>query len=68
MMTDKLLLDSEQVAALLSMNRKAFYHFLRTVAGRTFPAPLKLSYRVYRWKRSDVEEWVNGAAQTTVRD
>lgn len=59
-MTDQLLLNSEQVASLLSMNRKTFYHFLKTSMGQTFPAPIKMSYRIYRWKREDVEEWVNG--------
>ena len=68
MMNDTLLLSSEQVAALLSMTRKTFYHFLKTAAGQTVPAPLKLSYRLYRWKRDEVEAWVNGQEQAVVRD
>lgn len=58
-MTTPILLKSADVAALLSMERKTFYHFLKTEAGKTFPQPLKMSYRMYRWKREEVEEWVN---------
>lgn len=66
MTTQSMLMKSADVAALLSMERKTFYHFLKTEAGKTFPLPLKLSYRMYRWKRDEVEAWVNGRSKTNV--
>jgi predicted DNA-binding transcriptional regulator AlpA len=64
LMNDQILLDASEVAAMLSLNKKTFYHFLKSKAGMTFPKPIKFGERLNRWKRQEVEEWVNERASS----
>lgn len=63
-MKDQLLLDAAQVAEMLSLNKKTFYHLLKTAAMDTFPKPLKFGERLSRWNRSEVEAWVASQTET----
>jgi len=65
-MKDQLLLDAAQVAEMLSLNKKTFYHLLKTEAMETFPKPIQFSERLNRWKKEEVEAWVNERAATKV--
>jgi predicted DNA-binding transcriptional regulator AlpA len=65
-MKDQLLLDAAQVAEMLSLNKKTFYHFLKSEAGGSFPKPIKFGERLSRWKASEVEEWVSGRTSTSL--
>jgi predicted DNA-binding transcriptional regulator AlpA len=62
-MKDQLLLDAAQVAEMLSLNKKTFYHLLKTEAMKTFPNPIQFSERLNRGKKEEVEAGVN--ARTT---
>lgn len=63
-MKDQLLLDAAQVAEMLSLNRKTFYHLLKTDAMDTFPKPIKFGERLSRWKKDEVEAWVSRRTAT----
>lgn len=58
-MNDQLLLDAAQVADMLSLNKKTFYHLMKTEAMETFPKPIKFGERLSRWRKEEVEAWVN---------
>ena len=58
-MNDQLLLDAAQVADMLSLNKKTFYHLVKTEAMETFPKPIKFGERLSRWRKEEVEAWVN---------
>lgn len=58
-MKDQLLIDAAQVAEMLSLNKKTFYHILPTAAMSTFPKPIAFSERLRRWNKEEVEAWVN---------
>jgi predicted DNA-binding transcriptional regulator AlpA len=51
-----LLLTATQLAELLMIDRR---HLDRLVAGRKLPAPFYLSPACPRWRRKDVEDWIN---------
>lgn len=63
-MKDQLLLDAAQVAEMLSLNKKTFYHLMKTGAMETFPKPIKFGERLNRWKRDEVESWVSQKTQS----
>lgn len=65
-MNDQLLLDAAQVAEMLSLNKKTFYHLLKTEAMETFPKPIKFGERLSRWRKEEVEAWVNAKAPPKV--
>lgn len=65
-MNDQLLLDAAQVAEMLSLNKKTFYHLLKTEAMDTFPKPIKFGERLSRWRKEEVEAWVNAKAPPKV--
>lgn len=65
-MNDPLLLDAAQVAEMLSLNKKTFYHLLKTEAMETFPKPIKFGERLSRWRKEEVEAWVNAKAPPKV--
>lgn len=67
-MNDPLLLDAAQVAEMLSLNKKTFYHLLKTEAMETFPKPIKFGERLSRWRKSEVEEWINAGAADKAGD
>lgn len=66
-MKDQLLLDATQVAEMLSLNKKTFYHLLKTAAMETFPKPIKFGERLSRWKREEVEAWVSSQTKATAQ-
>ena len=55
-MTDQLL-DIKVVMELVSIKKTALYGLIST--GR-FPPPLKISPRCSRWRRSDIQAWIDG--------
>lgn len=61
-MNDQLLLDAAQVADMLSLNKKTFYHLVKTEAMDTFPKPIKFGERLSRWRKEEVEAWVASRA------
>lgn len=61
-MNDQLLLDAAEVATMLSLNKKTFYQFLKSKAGENFPKPIKFGERLNRWKKQEIEEWVNAGS------
>lgn len=63
-MKDQLLLDAAQVAEMLSLNKKTFYHLLKTPTMETFPKPLKLGERLSRWNKGEVEAWVASQSES----
>lgn len=65
-MKDQLLLDAAQVAEMLSLNKKTFYHLLKQDEMADFPRPIKFGERLSRWKKNEVEEWVNARATQRV--
>lgn len=65
-MNDPLLLDAAQVAEMLSLNKKTFYHLVKTEAMDTFPKPIKFGERLSRWRKEEVEAWVNAKAPPKV--
>jgi len=66
-MKDQLLLDAAQVAEMLSLNKKTFYHLLKTAAMETFPKPIKFGERLSRWKKEEVEAWVSSQTKATAQ-
>lgn len=67
-MNTQLLLDATEVAEMLSLNKKTFYHFLKSKGGETFPKPIKFGERLSRWNRKEVEDWVNEMASGEIRE
>lgn len=65
-MNDQLLLDAAQVAEMLSLNKKTFYHLVKTEAMDTFPKPIKFGERLSRWRKEEVEAWVSARSSSTV--
>jgi predicted DNA-binding transcriptional regulator AlpA len=61
-MNEPILLDAAQVAEMLTLNTKTFYHVLKTKAMETFPKPILFGERLSRWRKSDVEDWINAGA------
>ena len=55
-MNEQILLDAEQIAAMLGIN-KSFLYSLKSV-GRLPPA-IRLSRRAVRWRKADVLRWIN---------
>lgn len=49
------LLRIEQVEAKIGLRRSSIYQRVR---GGTFPAPLRLSHKVSRWRSSEIEAWI----------
>jgi len=58
--SEPMMLDSTDMALVLRLSKKGFYNFLKSPLGETFPKPVKLGPRLIRWRRLDVEEWVDG--------
>ena len=65
-MKDQLLIDAAQVAEMLSLNKKTFYHFLKSEAGQSFPKPINFGDRLSRWSPSEVKDWVDARKKTNV--
>jgi len=64
MHADKLLLDVREVAALLGCCERSVWAWAE--AGR-FPRPLGLG-RLRKWRRCDVERWLEQKAQAAAAD
>ncbi|MEX3922684.1 helix-turn-helix transcriptional regulator [Paraburkholderia sp. BR10936] len=46
----------EEIAEKLRVNRRTF---MRTISTRPdFPAPFKLSKRIFRWERDVIDQWI----------
>jgi predicted DNA-binding transcriptional regulator AlpA len=50
------LLTPEEVAAKLGLSRRAFPQL--RYRDETFPDPIKLSEKVWRWYEEDIDKWV----------
>lgn len=59
MMDHQMLLNAGEVAALLSLNKKTFYQFLKSSEGGSFPKPIQFGPRLSRWKSGEVKAWVD---------
>ncbi|MFO0881143.1 MAG: helix-turn-helix domain-containing protein [Gemmataceae bacterium] len=64
MPADKLLLDVREVAALLGCSDRAVWGW--STSGK-FPPPLELG-RLRKWRRVDVEAWLEQKAQAAAAD
>ena len=56
------LLTRTEVEALIRMSRSAIYRLMRT---GQFPEPLRIGPRAVRWKRSEVEHWLESRPRAT---
>ena len=54
------LYDVKQVASICSLGVSTVW---KLVKEETFPAPVKLSRGITRWKKSDLENWLSSIAQ-----
>jgi excisionase family DNA binding protein len=52
-----LLVTPREAAALLSVSKAGLYRLIGRHA--SFPAPVRLGPKTVRWRRSDLEGWVN---------
>jgi prophage regulatory protein len=59
LMNNHLLLKPEEVAAEIGVHQKTLY---RMVVKGEFPEPLNLGHRTKRFRRADVEAWVESKA------
>lgn len=65
-MNDPILIDATEVASMLSLNKKTFYHLLKKDVMADFPKPILFGERLSRWRKDEVEAWVNGRNAATV--
>ena len=56
------LLTRKDVEELLGIKKSALYAYMRK---GDFPAPLQLSAKCVRWKRSEVEKWIASRPRAT---
>lgn len=56
------MLDATEVAAMLGLNKRTLYRFLKSPAGDGFPEPITFTERTKRWRRADVERWIDASA------
>ena len=59
MTVESVLLTTEETAALLNLSKRYFANFLKSDRAKEFPTPVRFSERVVRYKRHEVEKWVN---------
>lgn len=64
LMNNHLLMTPKQVAAEIGIHFKTLY---RMVVKGEFPEPLNLGHRTKRFRRADVEAWVETAGKTSKR-
>ena len=50
-----MLLKIDEVAELIRLSRPSIY---RLMASGSFPKPVQVGSRAVRWRRADVEEWI----------
>lgn len=62
MTAESVLLTTEETANLLSLTKRYFANFLKSDRAKDFPTPVRFSERVVRYKRHEVEKWVNDHA------
>ena len=55
------LLTVKQVASLIGVSRPTVYRWLRTL---DFPRPLRVGQRASRWRRHEVERWLEDRPRT----
>ena len=55
-MTDIELLTRQQVEKILGVRRSTIYKWMRD---GTLPEPLKISSGCVRWRRAELEDWIN---------
>ncbi len=58
MTAETVLMTTEETAKMLSLSKRYFAAFIRSEAAKDFPAPVRFSERVVRWRRHEVEDWV----------
>lgn len=57
------LINSDQLAEMLSISRKGLYHALDS---GQIPSPIKIGNRL-RWRIEDIESWLEGLAEVEAR-
>lgn len=57
--TSKDMIDAAEVAKILSINKKTFYAFLKSEFAADFPPSIMFGERLSRWRRGDVQAWLN---------
>ena len=50
-------IDLKGIAEMLSIKPKSVYYIIQSDSN--FPKPLVISPRIKRWKKNEVEEWIN---------
>jgi len=50
-------IDIKDIADMLSIKPKSAYYIIQSDSN--FPKPLVLSPRIKRWKKNEVEDWIN---------
>ncbi len=58
--TDDVLIDAKAFAAILGTNRRTLR---RLVLEQAVPAPMRIGGRIPRWRRIDVERWIQSGCQ-----
>lgn len=54
------MLSAREVADILKMHIKTFYSFLKRPSGETFPKPVIFGKKSHRWRKRDIEAWIEG--------
>jgi len=50
------LVDMKAVAEMISVKPKSIYYIMKS--DDTFPQPIVLSPRIKRWKKEDIQTWI----------
>lgn len=56
-LTEKLLLEANDIAHMLSIHQKTVYALIKS--DETFPKPITFGPRMRRWKLEDVKAWID---------
>lgn len=59
------MLSATDVAGILKMHTKTFYGFLKRPTSASFPKPLIVGVRSYRWRKADIERWIATQVEAT---
>ena len=58
------LMTPSQVAAYVGVNRVTIYRMLNK---RAFPPPMRISERVVRWRKSELDAWLDSRREGSVQ-
>jgi len=50
------LIDMKAVAEMICVKPKSIYYIMKS--DKTFPQPIELSPRIKRWRKEDIQHWI----------